>query len=462
MPRNARTRLVLAASLLGTLATALVLGVFFWAARAIVANETRQVVTAELTGLADDYRSLRVLGLARAIERRMQDAADRDAVYLLTDAFGRKIAGNLEAWPPTVTPGSGWVVLDLYRTDSDRSVPISAASVRLQGGERLLVGRNSAGRERFEQALVQAGGMALLAAVLLSLATGWLLTRLVFSRVAEISRTADTIMAGDLARRVPVRGTGDEFDHLSETLNQMLDRIGALVTHLRTTTDSLAHDLRSPLTRLRGQIEQLLRPDLPEADRIDLAARALAEADHLLRVFSALTEIARAEAGVGRQEFEPVALTDLAAELADLYAPVAADRGIALTVEGSAPPIAGNRTLLAQALANLVENALRHAPGGSAIALRLAATPGGASITVADRGPGIPEADRARVLDRFVTLDASRGGRGTGLGLALVAAVAHLHGGTVTLADNAPGLAVTLALPAGADVTAAGSGSGPS
>lgn len=447
MLRNARTRLALAASLLGLLATALVLGVFTWTTRAVIEGETRQVVTTELTGLSDDYASLGTLGLARAINRRMADAAERDAIYLLTDAQGRKIAGNLQAWPPTVRPGSGWITLELYRTDSDRPVTVSAASVRLRGGERLLVGRDSEGQARYDRALWQAGALALLAAALLSLATGWLLSRLVFSRLSEIARTADTIMTGDLDRRVPLRGTGDELDRLSETLNAMLDRISELVTHLRTTTDSLAHDLRSPLTRLRGQIDQMSAPDLDDAARAELATRALGEADHLLRVFTALTQIARAEAGLGREDFAPVDLGALTAELADLYGPAAADRNIALVPTGQAPPLSGSRTLLAQALSNLIENALRHAPPHSAITLSLDSTTAETVLTVADTGPGIPDSERDRVQERFVTLDPARSTRGAGLGLALVQAIARLHGGRLVLSDNAPGLRASLHLP---------------
>lgn len=448
MLRNARIRLALAASALGLLVAALVLVVFYRATYAVVEAETRQVVTTELAGLSDDYHALGVLGLARAIDRRMQDAAERDAVYLLTDRFGRKLTGNLQAWPATVSPGSGWVTLDLYRTDSARSSTISAASVRLPGGERLLVGRDSAARQTFETALLRAAAWALGAAALLSVVTGWLLSRLVFNRIADISDTAATIIGGDLDRRVPVRGTGDELDRLSETLNAMLDRIGALVTHLRTTTDSLAHDLRSPLTRLHGQIGALADPDLDDSARQELAARALDEAGHLLRVFTALTEIARAEAGLGRQAFEPVDLTALIAELAELYGPVAADTGVRIVTEGAAPPLTGNRTLLAQAVSNLIENALRYAPADSTITLSLEPGDTATLLTVADQGPGIDAADRDRVLDRFVTLDPARTDRGTGLGLALANAVARLHGGRLTLEDNAPGLRAELWLSA--------------
>jgi len=440
MLRNSRTRLMLASSLFGAGATALVLGLFYWAAYAIFEAETREVVNAELTGLADEYQTLGVLGLARAIERRLENAEERDAVYLLTDAYGRTIAGNLGSWPPTVVPGSGWVELELFRTDGRQSVQVSAASIRLQNSERLLVGRDSAGRARFEQALFQAAGLALVASIVLSLLTGWLLSRLVFNRIAEISQTADDIASGDLSGRVPIRGSDDELDRLSATLNTMFDRIEALIGNLRTTTDSLAHDLRSPLTRLQTQVERLNAADMTDQERHDLTLKMQNETNHLLGIFAAMTEISRAEAGVGRANFEWVDLLSVVQGIAELYEPVALERDVHIQTTGAAQPIQGNPALLAQAFSNLVENALRYAPPGSEISIVLQETGGMASVSVSDKGPGIPDKDLTRAIERFVTLDDSRADRGTGLGLALVSAIAHLHHGHLRLANNDPGL----------------------
>ena len=447
MLRNATTRLIAVHLALVTVLTAAVLGLFTWTARALIDGEIREVVTAEAQGLADDYARGGALALARAIGRRIDTAAERDAIYLLTDAYGRTIVGNLADWPPTVAPGAGWVELDLYRTDRARAAPVAALSFRLPGGERLLVGRDAQARIRLEAALARAGWFALAAALRLSLATGWLHSRLVLGRIGEVRRAAEDIVSGDLGRRVPRRGTGDEFDRLADTLNAMLDRIGALVESLRAVTDSLAHDLRSPLTRLRAQTARLAEPDLDPEARAAIAARTTAEADALLATFAALIEIARAEAGIGREAFEPVDLAALVRDVGELYAPVAADREVAIAVSDGAAAIAGSRQLLAQALSNLIENALRHAPAGSTVRVESGQEGGAAVLRVADAGPGIPEADRERVLGRFVTLDPSRG-EGGGLGLALVAAVARLHGGSVALSDADPGLVAALTLPA--------------
>lgn len=449
MLRSAKSRLIAASVVLIMVATSLVLGLLYWAAYAAIESETQQVVNAELAGLSDDYRRLGALGVGRAIENRLESAQERDAVYLLTDAYGRSIAGNLAGWPPTIAPGSGWVELELYRTDDQRTVMVSAASVRLSSGERLLVGRDSAGRARFDHAILQAIALALVAALGLSAATGWLLSRLVFNRVDDISRTAAEIVSGDLGRRVPLRGGGDEFDRLSSTLNAMLDQIETLIENLRMTTDSIAHDLRSPLTRLRAQVEHLAEPDIDAADRSQAATRALEEADHLIRVFTSLTEISRAEAGIGQSDFSDVELSDLATAAADLYAPVAAEKGVALATKEESACIRGHAPLLSQALSNLIENALRYAPPGSEIEISCRIDGETAILSVGDRGPGVPESDRARVMERFTTLDPSRTERAAGLGLALVSAVTRMHDGELRLRDNRPGLLAEIALPAG-------------
>lgn len=445
--RNARTRLVLLSMVLSTLLTAAVLALVYVTANRTIAGETRSVVTAELAGLSDEYQRRGIFGLTEAIERRTQDAAERDALYLLTGPFGTVLAGNLVRWPPDVEPGSGWVELDLIRTESRENVPVSAASIRLPGGERLLVGRDASARRQFDRVLLRSVGLALLAALALSLLTGWFLTRLVFSRLKDISRTATEIVSGDLTRRIPLRGTGDEFDRMAGTLNEMLDRIEELVGHLRTTSNSIAHDLRSPLSRLRQKVEALTDPSRGDAERDADAARALAEVDHLLRVFSQLTEISRAEAGLGREEFEPVDLAALARDVAEFYEPLAQENGVTLTVETDPAILPGHRALLAQALSNLLDNALRYAPGGTEVALHITAAEDVVILSVRDHGPGVPEADLERLAQPFVTLDPARTGGNSGLGLALAAAIARMQGGVFEARNAKPGLEARLVLP---------------
>lgn len=444
---SARTRLVIANALLCSVAIAVALALVYWTSFRLIDGETRRVVEAELAGLSDSYADLRILGLIRAIERRVESSEEPDAVYLLTDRFGQPLAGNLSAWPSNVEPGSGWIEIELVRTDKEGVVPIAAASIRLRGNERLLVGRDASAKNRFAGALWQAALLSLAAAIALSLVIGWLLTRFVFSRIGEISNTADEIISGDLSRRMPRRAGEDELDQLAQTLNTMLDRIEELISNLRMTTDSLSHDLRSPLTRLRSQIDQLAMTELPEQERRAVSGRALTEIDRILSVFSGLTEIARAEAGIGRNDFEKIDVAEIASGVAGLYQPVAEERGVALRVESEKTWIAGSRSLLEQAIANLLENALRYAPEGSEIAVSTRSKNGFACVSVSDRGEGIPKADRERVLKPFVTLDPSRSDGASGLGLALVSSVLRLHGGDMAISDNSPGVSVTLNMP---------------
>lgn len=450
--RNATSRLIAVHLLLVALSTALVLAFVYYSTRNVIEGEVRGAVEAEIRGLADDYRSGGTLGLARAIDRRMATDARHDAVYLLADRQGRRITGNLAQWPPVVSSTDRWIELDLYRTDRDRAATVSAAAFRLPGGEQLLVGRDAQARAAFDRTLVRALVWALAASGLLALASGWLLSRFVGRRIAEVVGTADEIVQGDMSRRVPVRGDGggggDEFDRLGATLNRMLDRIATLIGDLRMVTDSVAHDLRSPLTRLRAHLDASLDESLGAEERRRRIEQALGEANGVLRAFTALLEIARAEAGVGRDQFETVELGRLAGDVIDLYQPAAEERGVALVRAGGEARVTGHPQLLANSVANLVENAIRHAAGGGTITLETAEEPAGAAISVSDRGPGIAADQRARVLDRFVRLDESRGGAGSGLGLSLVAAVARMHGAELALEDNRPGLRATLRFPA--------------
>jgi len=449
MLRNATSRLIAIHLALVAVSTALVLAFVYWSTKSVIEAEVREVVEAEIRGLEDDYRRLGLPGLAAAIRRRANSEDARDALYLLTDRDGHRIAGNLAGWPVEIEPGSGWIELELTRTDTGGEVLVSAVSFRLPQGERLMVGRDARARAAFDRTLIQALVSALGVTGVLALATGWLLSRLVLSRIRDIATTADDIVQGDMTRRVPLRGAADsrsqdEFDRLAATLNRMLDRIAGLVGDLRMVTDSVAHDLRSPLTRLRAHLEESLDETLSPAERHARIERALSEADGVLRAFTALLDIARAEAGMGRDQFEPVDLAQLAADMVDLYVPSAEEKDTTLEIAGGPAQANGHPQLLANAVANLVENAIKHTPRGSAIRIETASTPQGASITVADRGPGVPEADRARILSRFVRLDGSRGSPGVGLGLSLVAAVARMHGARLELGDNAPGLRVTL------------------
>jgi signal transduction histidine kinase len=438
-------RLVAAHLLLVAVSTAIVLGSLYWRIGGVIDAEQRAVVEAEIHGLADDFARGGTPALAAGIAQRLANPPDRDAIYLLVDADGRRVAGNLGRWPPTVAPGGGWTTLDLYRTDRSRPTEISAVAMRLPRGELLLVGRDVAARAEFDRTLGRALLWALAALAVLAIATGWLLSRLVRGRIAEIDGAARAIMAGALDRRVALKGTEDEFDRLARTLNAMLDRIELLVRDLRTVTDSLAHDLRSPLGRLVRHLEVAADEEAPPETRQAKIGQALREAEQVLGTATALLDISRIEAGIGAEQFTDVALDRLGSDVAELFEAAAEERGLRLSVALTPELVVrGHDQLLALALSNLVENALNHAPAGTTIDVDVRLDAGRPALIVGDRGPGIPEDDRERALGRFVRLDPSRGAPGAGLGLALVAAVARMHGAEVELGDNGPGLRATI------------------
>jgi signal transduction histidine kinase len=267
-------------------------------------------------------------------------------------------------------------------------------------------------------------------------------------RLDVINRTSGEIIAGDLTRRVPVNGSADEFDVLAENLNRMLDRIERLMKGLREVTDSVAHDLRTPLNRLRNRLEESLARLTAQGAGVGEIERAIAETDKLIGTFNALLLIAETDAGTGRSQMTVLDLDEVAGDVAELYEPLAEEKGIALKlVRSGGVQIEGNRSLVAQALANLVDNAIKYTPPDGRVTITVALAPDGVVLAVADTGPGIPAEDRPRVVERFVRLEASRNSPGTGLGLSLVAAVAHYHGTQLMLDDNRPGLKASLTFP---------------
>jgi len=414
----------------------------------VVEGEVQNTVQAELQGLAEQLQRDGYLGLVTAIRGRVA-GADTDAVYLMTDAFGETIAGNLEAWPPTVRLDGSWQTLELYRVNARRPTLVGLRAFALPGGIRLMVGRDMRARAALAQSITRSLALVAGVAAVLTFLAGFLLSRQLMRRIATVTGTSEKIMAGDLAERVPLSGSDDEFDRLARSLNQMLDRIETLMTGMRTVTDSIAHDLKRPLTRLKSGLELSLREANRDGVASEVVTQALVDVDGVLKTLNALMDIARAESGLGHEHLERLDLGELALSLADIYAPLLEHKGVELTtsLEGSAY-IRGHRELLTQAIVNVLENAARFAPSGSKIALSLArAQINGRStveLRIVDGGPGIPAGERERVLERFVRLDGARGGDGSGLGLSLVAAVAKLHGAELRLEDNEPGLRVVL------------------
>jgi len=421
---------------------ALLLGFLHYATAGYLQRQTDAEISAEAADLANHYGQGGVAALAREVSNKAAANVGRRSVYLLADPERMPMAGNINRWPDEAErDDGGWIEFSLSAGPGDPE-PIRARVYRPGGQLYLLIGRNVADQRSFGQLIVTALGWGLLLAAALAVAGGVATARLIAYRLERINATAREVMAGDLRRRVPRRGANDQFDHLADNLNRMLDRIENLMAGVRQVSDNIAHDLRTPLTRLRWRLEKLREKEDPE-----LLDAAIQEADGLLQTFHALLRIAEVESG-SRRRFATVDLTALAHDVGDLYEPVAAEHEQTLTVNAQPGVEAlGDRDVLFQALTNLADNAVKYTPAGGQITLCVAQHAGRVELCMADSGPGVPEDKRGAVLKRFYRLEESRGSPGSGLGLSLVAAVAQLHDGEVILEDNEPGLRVRLILP---------------
>jgi signal transduction histidine kinase len=376
---------------------------------------------------------------------------------LLQDASGKVLAGNL----PARTPVMGWMTLDVpapaadQASRNDEAPPGSAVIAfgrRLASGEYLLVGENVYRADKAEEAIALAFGWGILTTVLLALGGGALITAGFLKRIEEINRTSRSIMDGNLSNRVPTRGSGDEMDQLAVNLNAMLDRIQALMESLKRVSDDIAHDLRTPLSRLRQRLEVARNQVETPEGYAGVMDHSIAEVDAILETFQALLRIAQIEAGTRRAAFSEVDLGAIVTAVAETFAPVAEDSGHRLRASvARGATIHGDRGLLTQLAANLLENSIRHCAPGAVITMALTREGGYPVLRVADTGSGIPEAERDKVFRRFYRLERSRTTPGNGLGLALVKAVAELHGAAVELGDNHPGLSVTVRFGSGAE-----------
>ncbi len=422
------------------------LGYLYFATAGFMTQQTEETIQAEIGGLAEQDRTQGLPRLRQVIEQRSAAQPHRASIYLLTDQVGRWVAGNIDRWPETTPGAEGWLTFpvavqpDGLRTENRRAV---AQSFRLRGGYRLLVGREVEERLQLQTRIKHALSWGLGLTLLLGLVGGLLMSRGMLHRVDGINRTTERIMAGDLSQRIALKGArGDEFDQLATNLNAMLEQIERLLIGMRQVTDNIAHDLRTPLNRMRSRIEVALLGD-PDSDALQpVLEQTLSDAEAMIGTFNALLDIARAEAGSERAAFGEVDLKEIVSDIVELYQPLAEDKGQMIeTTLTAGQNIQANRHLLSQTLANLLDNAIKYTPEGAAIAVTLEEGP---VITIADRGPGIPTDDRERVLERFVRLDKTRTTPGSGLGLSLVNAVARLHDAELTLEDNAPGLKVKL------------------
>ena len=405
-----------------------------------MASASRSVASELREDLNAVYRDSGAADLAERVKAHLAEGRNPNAVILLTGPGGHACAGNLAAWPPNIAPGTPWKETVLFRSSRDDPERMVVSAERLPGGLQLLTGEVIESDLRFGGVMEEAILSALVLALPLALLAAWISARLIQARIASVVQTARAVETGDLERRVPIDGAGDVFEELGLAINAMLDRIDRLMGEMRLITDSLAHDLRSPLTRLKASLEKGLAAD----DGMALG-QAMEEADILLSMLTTSLIVSRAEAGIGREHFRPADIAEMLSDLQEMYGPLAEENEVEIAARTSEPlvlPI--HRELLGQAIANLIDNAMKY--GGPHIMLRAEAIEAGARIIVADDGPGIAPEQRAQALRRFGRLDASRHSAGAGLGLSLVSAVARLHDGSLTLEDNQPGLRAVLTI----------------
>jgi len=447
--RTTAFRLALGYGVIFTLGVGALLGTIYLLTETVLANEMDAVITAELEGLTDEYRRGGLAALADELTWRSDSWGRTGAVYLLVDGNLQKVGGNLARWPFDGVPRESWKQFNIEARGANDDLvvhPVRASVMLLPDGHRLLVGSDIGQQLRlaatFRKATLWGIGLTAFVGIF---AGNWLSRRLT-RRVQGVAETCDAIVAGDLSRRLPVAGNKDEFDALAQAVNYMVDRLAEKTQILRASFDSAAHDLRAPLYRLRGRLEDIARGDTADATVRGGIESSLQELEHVQRTLATLLQIAQAESGISVANSDPVDLAELACDMAELYEPAARERQLELTVQtDDRCEVRGNRQLLAQAVANLVENSLKYVPAGGRIEVQAKHAGEHSRLVVADNGPGIPDAERTHVLQPFVRLPAgAAASSGTGLGLSLVAAIARLHHAHLALEDNAPGLRVVI------------------
>ena len=418
----------------------------WWATAGLLDRQTEAAITTDALGLSERWADGGLRALVAAIGDRLAGNIDDDAVYLLADPSYGQVTGNLDRWPPSVREAGQFYELQVMRAGMRSLARVQAYD--LPQGYHLLIGRDVVVRSQLRQLLTD----ALLWALVIVCGLAWIgafVVRGMFRRtLSSVSQTALAIAGGDLTQRVPLTGRGDEFDQLAEVINDMLDRIARLMEGVRQVSNAIAHDLRTPIARARTRLEDASLHAESAADLHSAIERATADLDGIVGVFQALLRISEIEAGSRRAAFDRVDLIPPLAGVAELYEAVAEARGVTLMADLPAHvTIFGDAALVQQAVANLVDNAVKFSPDGGTATLAVRVLAAGVEIEVTDHGPGIPAEERQKATQRFYRGEAARHTPGSGLGLALVQAVAQLHGGTLRLEDAVPGLRAVLVLP---------------
>lgn len=443
LPRILRTssfRLtMLCAGLFGT-SVLILLGVVFWATGVYMANSLDTAVDSDITELADSFQIGGAAALTALVKERVRQMPRGPMYYLLQDQTGEVVAGNI----PAFHGGEGRFDLKVPNPNSP-SVAVHARGITLTDREYLMVGVDALPRREMRKLILRVFGWSSAISLVLAFGAGALMSGNLLRRIETVGRAARDIMAGDFSRRIPVSGADDEFDHLVASLNDMLERNEAAMKSVRQVSNDVAHDLRTPLTRLRQRLELAQRRARSVEEWRCAAEACISDMDAILETFGALLRIAQIESGMSTRRFAKVDLSELLRTVIEVYQPMAEERQQRFTADiASGLTVWGDRELLAQMVANVIENAMKHSPTGASVDLRTIQSADAIAVAVIDSGPGIPVADRGRVFQRFYRLESSRSTPGSGLGLSLVEAIAALHQVSIELTDNDPGLRVAL------------------
>jgi len=437
---------LIAIATFGVIVSALFSYVYLSTSSYVRGRSDRAIMTEYLSLQAAYERSGRD-GLIALIGQRIADKSFADNVYVLADPSLAPLGGNLKAWPSTVTAARGWTEFRAGEPLPNATGPplLRAMLETFPGGDRLLVGRDISELDSFtdqiKTAVISVGALLVVLAGLASI----LVTRRTVGRIEQINATSRAIMQSGLDKRIPLRGSHDEWDRVAENLNLMLDRIETLMGEVKQVSDNVAHDLRTPLTRMRGRLEKAYHGRRIGEDDQSLIGDTITDLDAVLRIFSSITRIAQIETQARKDAFRTVNLVEVAGEVVELYDAAAEQDATRLTVSGDREVLViGDRDLIFDAIANLVDNAIKHGRAGGQVIVANETIGGNPVISISDDGPGIPEAEREHVFKRFYRLEHSRYTPGNGLGLSLVAAVARLHGARIEMLDNSPGLKLRL------------------
>jgi signal transduction histidine kinase len=443
--RSLSFRLALLYAVMLTASVLILFGVTYWFARDYAARDENNEIDVEYASILDEAGPDGITRLPSIIDSHMRLRKDVRGVYLLQDPAGNRITGNIPAMPPVLGPTT------LDRPIDGQLLQIRAHGYKLQNGDYFLVGQDTATLREMNALILRTFAVEMVITLLLAGVGTAIVGTTFLKRVDIVNRTARAIMAGELSQRVPIRGTQDEFDELAEAMNAMLDRIEDLMRSMRQVSNDIAHDLRTPLTRLRQRLELAKRHDRTVAELHDVLAHSIQQVDSILETFGALLRIAQIEAGGRISGKRVIDVSALLSGIVEDFSPAAEDRGLRLDANvGRDLRVSAEPELLTQMVVNLVDNAIRYCPPGSHIRVQANAVHDHLEIAVCDTGPGIPAQEREKVLRPFYRLESSRTTEGSGLGLSLVAAIAKRHEAKLSLADNEPGLRVSVLFPVAA------------